>query len=93
MIVKNVRFLLFSALLLAFETVTAQIPNNGFESWEIDPYGNLNPSGWETTNDDPDISVEQYIPAKQGNYSIRVKVPALATGIQVTKSLNYLLMA
>ncbi len=66
------RLILFSALCFVYATTSAQIPNNGFENWELDPYGNLNPVGWETTNDDPDISVEQYMPAKLGNYSMRV---------------------
>jgi hypothetical protein len=73
MFTKFTRILLFSAILFSFEKITAQIPNNGFESWEPDLFGNLNPTGWETTNEDPLISVEPYTPAKQGNYSMRVK--------------------
>lgn len=64
---------LFAALLFSASLVNAQIPNNGFEQWALDPYGNLNPVGWETTNDGTDLSVEQYTPAKVGNFAIRVK--------------------
>lgn len=72
MTIRNLRLILFSLFVMTFSTAIAQIPNSGFELWETDPFNNLNPTGWETTNDDPDISVEQYSPAKQGNYSMRV---------------------
>jgi hypothetical protein len=52
----------------------AQIPNNGFEQWAPDPlYGTLNPVGWETTNDDTEINVTQYTPAKVGNFAMKVE--------------------
>jgi len=66
--------MLFSILFFFLKITTAQIANGGFESWELDQDGNLNPTGWGTTNEDPIISVDQYAPAKQGNYSMRVKV-------------------
>jgi len=73
MTIKFLPIILFSAIFFAFEIVTAQIPNGGFENWTTDEFGNLNPVAWETTNDNPDISVEPYVPANQGNYSMRVK--------------------
>ena len=67
------RFILVLSIIFAYHFASAQIPNNGFETWETDPSGNLNPSDWETTNSDPDVSVEQYAPAKVGNWSVKVK--------------------
>ena len=69
-----IKSLIITALLILFNTINAQIPNNGFETWELDGFGNLNPSGWETTNDDLLISVEPYAPAKVGTYAMKVKV-------------------
>ncbi len=51
----------------------AQIPNSGFENWEIDPDGNNNPVGWQTTNSTPIITVEPYSPGCQGSYAMKVK--------------------
>ena len=51
----------------------AQIPNSGFENWTTDGDGNINPEGWETSNSNPYVSVDQYTPAYRGNYSMEVK--------------------
>ena len=72
--IRFLRVILFSALVFFLNIAAAQIPNSGFESWELDADGNLNPTGWGTTNEDQMISVDQYTPAKQGNYSMRVRV-------------------
>jgi hypothetical protein len=69
-----IKILIITTLCVVFNTVMAQIPNNGFEIWEPDGFGNLNPAGWETTNDDPFISVEPFTPAKVGNYAMKVRV-------------------
>jgi hypothetical protein len=50
-----------------------QIPNGGFEFWQTDPDSNRNPVGWQTTNSFPLVNVEQYSPACQGNYAMKVK--------------------
>lgn len=70
MITTTLRFMLISAMVFTCELASAQIPNNGFELWSTVPTGNLDPAGWETTNDDPDVSVEHYTPAKAGAFSI-----------------------
>jgi hypothetical protein len=72
------RNLLHSAFILTLVlfagVLYAQIPNNSFEAWEPDPlYGNLNPVGWETTNDDTEVSVAQYTPAKVGSFAMKVE--------------------
>lgn len=66
---------MFFCLMLAISAapLSGQIPNSGFESWYNDSNGNLNPVGWETMNDTPTISCDQYTPAYAGNYSMRVR--------------------
>lgn len=65
--------LVILAFIISALNSSAQIPNSGFENWTTDEFGNLNPVGWETTNNSPDISVDPYVPSKQGNYAMRVK--------------------
>lgn len=50
-----------------------QITNPGFESWVTDPDGNINPVGWQTTNDFPVVSVEPFGPGCQGENAMKVK--------------------
>jgi hypothetical protein len=71
---KHLTLLFTAVLLFGTDPVKAQIPNSGFELWTRDADGNLNPAGWETTNDDADIAVLQYSPGKQGDFAMRVKV-------------------
>jgi hypothetical protein len=52
-------------------SLTAQIPNSGFEEWVVDGNNN-NPVDWSTTNHDPIVCVTPYTPAYAGNYSMRV---------------------
>jgi hypothetical protein len=59
--------------ILSGANLSAQIPNNGFENWTLDVNNDLNPDGYETTNSDTDVSVEQYSPAYAGTYSMKVK--------------------
>ena len=61
------------ALIVMSIDANAQIPNSNFEDWETDINGNLNPLLWETTNDAPSVSVEQYSPACSGDISMLVK--------------------
>lgn len=66
---------ILSALFLLSSFSFAQIPNGGFESWNTDVDGNINPNSWETTNDISSgfTSVTQYTPAYVGSYSMLVK--------------------
>lgn len=69
----------FYSILSVFVFVTtfasAQIPNGGFENWNTDIDGNVNPNSWETTNDISSgfTSITQYTPAYVGSYSMLVK--------------------
>ncbi len=58
--------------LLSIFISQAQVPNNGFETWENDVDGNWNPKFWTTSNSTPDTSVRPYTPAYAGNYSMQV---------------------
>jgi hypothetical protein len=66
---------ILSALFLLSSVASAQIPNGGFENWNTDVDGNINPNSWETTNDIGSgfTSVTQYTPAYVGSYSMLVK--------------------
>lgn len=66
--------LLILLLTSATVTLTAQVPNNGFENWTLDPNNDLNPDNWETTNSDPFVSVSQLSPAYAGSYAMKVAV-------------------
>jgi hypothetical protein len=67
-------------------SLTAQIPNGGFEDWVVDGNDN-NPVDWRTSNSDPILSVTPYAPAYAGNFSMKVStydagvliVPGVAT--------------
>ena len=66
---------IFIGVMFLFANVSAQIPNGGFENWNTDVDGNINPNSWETTNDISSgfTSVTQYTPAYIGSYSMLVK--------------------
>ncbi|MBS3915475.1 MAG: hypothetical protein KG003_13350 [Bacteroidetes bacterium] len=49
------------------------IPNAGFEAWTLDSGQNLNPDYWETLNDTPNVSADQFTPAHTGNYAMRLR--------------------
>ncbi|MDL1893140.1 T9SS type A sorting domain-containing protein [Sphingobacteriales bacterium CHB3] len=67
----------FMCLLLAGGLVSSvsfsQIPNAGFELWEMDLDSNYNPVGWQTTNSYPLVNVEPYSPGCQGSFAMKVK--------------------
>ncbi|MBX2991360.1 MAG: hypothetical protein KF749_09330 [Bacteroidetes bacterium] len=71
------RAMRFMGLLLAGAFVSSvsfsQIPNAGFELWEMDPDSNYNPVGWQTTNSHPLVNVEPYSPGCQGSFAMKVK--------------------
>lgn len=65
--------LAFLGLSLLASRVQAQPPNGGFEDWIDNGGGFLDPADWLTTNAAPELlSVEQYAPAMNGYYSMRV---------------------
>jgi Secretion system C-terminal sorting domain len=68
----SMKMKVLTTLVLFVNSVCAQIPNNGFESWQVDGNNDNNPVGWSTTNSDPDVSVSPYQPAYAGNYSMKV---------------------
>lgn len=73
---KTIRlYSILSALMIVSSFSFAQIPNGGFENWNTDVDGNINPNSWETTNDIGSgfTSVTQYTPAYVGSYSMLVK--------------------
>lgn len=73
---KTIKFYsVLSVFVFVTTFVSAQIPNGGFENWNTDGDGNINPNSWETTNDLTSgfTSVTQYTPAYMGAYSMLVK--------------------
>ena len=76
--------LLFSALcFLSIITLKAQVPNNGFETWENDIDGNWNPKFWITSNSSPDTNVFQYTPAYAGNSSMELTTLSVGGGFVI----------
>ena len=72
----NKKYLNLTIILFFFISLlklNAQIPNSGFENWEMDGNSNNDPIAWETTNDFPSVSVEPYTPSHQGDYAVLVK--------------------
>ncbi|GDX53241.1 hypothetical protein LBMAG27_22880 [Bacteroidota bacterium] len=81
--------LLFSVLcLISIFNLKAQVPNNGFETWENDVDGNWNPKFWTTSNSTPDTSVRPYTPAYAGNFSMQVSSTDL--GVAVIPGMAYI---
>ncbi len=70
----TVSFLLFSSVCFS------QITNNGFENWATDSSGNINPVGWETSNNPSYISVDSVTPGHSGSYAMRVKTVYIIMG-------------
>jgi hypothetical protein len=86
-IVKKFGTLLAINVFMSFLfSLTAQIPNGGFEDWVVDGNDN-NPVDWRTANSDPILTVTPYTPAYAGNFSMKVStydagvmiIPGVAT--------------
>lgn len=73
---KTKKFTLMATVLIFSAIAYSQIPNAGFENWTNDGMGNLNPTGWQTSNDSASglTGVVQETPAYQGTYAVKVKV-------------------
>ena len=76
---KKFKYILIISLVAAINT-NAQIPNNGFESWNT--FGNcMKPTGWYCTNDFLDTTgsyfgitrSNDHYPASEGSYSIKIE--------------------
>jgi hypothetical protein len=66
-------FLALFFYIFNISTNKAQIPNSGFENWQVDGNNDNNPVGWSTTNSDPEQSVSPYTPAYAGSFSMKVE--------------------
>src|SRR4051812_40814758 len=77
---KNLYFTLlgFLSVCLSPTYLQAQIPNGTLEQWVTDVDGNVNPVGWETSNNSPDVSVEPDSPACEGQKAMKVKASSVA---------------
>jgi len=86
---KNLSTLL-ALLFLLFVTVNAQnVPNGGFEEWEIAGNGTLEPVNWQANNLD-DLTFVYQEPGHSGDYSARIAVQwDEGLGMNITAMLYY----